>query len=196
MLPERDKDSEYSVRYGFLLHDLWRYPLLSLFAATGVTLLLVDMSSEYRRLPRSLQQAIGLVALVMFSVILMVRLAMGLFRPLALRADRSGLTIQPFGLLSGYMTIPWREVASITVRTDATKASNQWLVVKRAAKSRPLRRRLPFTALHGMAASQIHACDPRYDVAVPVDFWWRLDREHLAAAVETFAPRRIPLNLD
>lgn len=186
---------EYTGRFGFVRADLWRYPLLIGVIGTIAYLLMAGYVSEDGELPRPVELAVGALILAVIVPMSALRLVTGIARPVALHADRSGLTVQPFGLLSGYVTLPWSEVASVAIRTDTTRAHNQWLVVRRLNKAGPLRRRLPLTALHLLTASQVPGCDLRRDIAVSVDYWWRLDRDRFARAVRAHAPRRVRIQM-
>ncbi|WP_460546473.1 hypothetical protein [Glycomyces halotolerans] len=149
-----------------------------------------QLGEGYPDLPRPLEQLIGALTTIAAVVFIAFKFAAAVARPIGLLVDEDGITLRTFAL--GRLTVvPWREVSGVFLRTKRiSRTKVTYLVVKRGSRSHPLRRRNPLTD------PRIPDVDPERDAVVPIDQWWRLDRERFAEAVESHTGNRVRLELE
>ena len=190
-MPHEQEDSlDYSARCGFIRRDLWLIPGVLALGLAGGAMMFTRLGEGYRDLPRPVEQALGALIAIGATVFIALKVASAITRPLGLRADDNGITLRvysPFGRLT---VIPWYEVSTLNVHTkQISRTKITYLVVKRRARMRPLRRRNPLTN------PRLPNTDPEHDAAVSINQWWHLDHERFTAAVRAFAPH-VRIELD
>ncbi len=153
-------------------------------------MMFTKLGEGYRDLPRPAEQALGALVAIGATVAIALKVASAIARPLGLRADNGGITLRAYSPFGRLTVIPWHEVSALNIHTKQIAHTKiTYLVVKRRARMRPLRRRNPLTN------PRLPGTDPEHDAAVSIDQWWRLDRDRFTAAVRAFAPH-VRIELD
>ncbi|WP_192907090.1 hypothetical protein [Glycomyces paridis] len=175
--------TRYIVRFGANPGDFKLLSGITLMGLLSLAFAVTDWFDGDRH-PPLLLNVIGILGAVFFLGGAVFRIATFFARPVALRADGSGLTLRPMGPASRAATVPWRSVSGLEIASDTSAARGRWLVIRASAEAPA--RRVAFS--EEVAARLVPGARPGSDLLLPIDGLRRFDLDALAAVIHVIAP--------